>query len=78
MYFLPLGLMYGVDYNFGQYIYASLIPTTLGNLVGGAFFVGFLQWYVYSFSGKSYWKSQTLPVKNPEEISVCRLGCCGI
>jgi formate/nitrite transporter FocA (FNT family) len=25
----------------------NLIPVTLGNIVGGAFFVGFIYWYVY-------------------------------
>ncbi len=33
--------------NFGSFITANLIPVTLGNLVGGAFFVGFVYWLVY-------------------------------
>ncbi|MEF3245194.1 MAG: formate/nitrite transporter family protein [Caldisericaceae bacterium] len=33
--------------NFGSFITVNLIPVTLGNLVGGAFFVGFVYWLVY-------------------------------
>lgn len=35
----------------GNYFTANLIPVTLGNIIGGAFFVGCVYWYCY-LSGK--------------------------
>ena len=58
MYFIPLGIMlkvsgaavaYGGDLsnlNWGGFL-KNVIPVTLGNLMGGAIFVGFLYWLVY-------------------------------
>ena len=34
-------------FNYGHLLTANLIPVTLGNIVGGAFFVGTFYWYVY-------------------------------
>lgn len=31
----------------GFYIWKSLIPALIGNLVGGGFFVGVMYWYLY-------------------------------
>jgi len=31
----------------GQFFVTNLIPVTLGNIVGGAFFVGFIYWWLY-------------------------------
>ena len=31
----------------GSFIVNNLIPVTLGNIVGGVFFVGFIYWFVY-------------------------------
>jgi formate/nitrite transporter FocA (FNT family) len=34
MFFVPLSLMYGAKGTFGKFIYANLIPVTLGNILG--------------------------------------------
>jgi formate/nitrite transporter FocA (FNT family) len=34
-------------YNYGNFFTANLIPVTLGNIVGGALFVGGFYWYVF-------------------------------
>jgi len=34
-------------YNYGHFFMANLIPVTLGNIVGGALFVGGFYWYVF-------------------------------
>ncbi len=48
MYFIPNAIFYGhPDIGVGLYIWKSLIPTTLGNLVGGGVFVGAVYWYLY-------------------------------
>ena len=48
MYFLPNAIFYGhPDFGVGMYIWKSMIPTTLGNILGGGFFVGTLYWYLY-------------------------------
>lgn len=38
--------------NWGTLFTVNLIPVTLGNLVGGAFFVGFIYWVVYLMNKK--------------------------
>ena len=59
MFFIPMGLflknepsiighVINIDsLTWGNMITNNFIPVTLGNLVGGAFFVGFLYWWVY-------------------------------
>lgn len=48
MFFIPLAIFEGADITWGIFIIKNLIPATLGNIVGGAFFVGGLYWYVYA------------------------------
>ncbi|KAF6232802.1 hypothetical protein HO173_009016 [Letharia columbiana] len=48
MYFIPVAIFYGhPDIGVGLYIWKSMIPTTLGNVVGGGLFVGGMYWYLY-------------------------------
>lgn len=47
MFFIPLGILEGAPVSWGQFLYSNLLPSTLGNIVGGAFFVGTLYWYAY-------------------------------
>lgn len=47
MFFIPIGIWNGAPFGVGYYIWKSLIPTALGNMVGGGFFVGSLYWYLY-------------------------------
>ena len=41
------GIWNGAPFGVGYYIWKSLIPTTLGNMVGGGLFVGTAYWYLY-------------------------------
>jgi formate/nitrite transporter len=56
MYFVPMGLFLkgavagGADpasLTWGRFLWANLVPVTLGNVVGGALFVGSVYWLVY-------------------------------
>lgn len=47
MFYLPLGMMEGADVGIGQCITANLIPATIGNIIGGAIFVGMLHTYLH-------------------------------
>jgi len=60
MYFIPMGLFLkgtaaasGLaaagreSLTWGRFLAGNLLPVTLGNVVGGAIFVGFLYWWVY-------------------------------
>ncbi len=47
MFFIPLGMMYGAEVSAGQFLWNNLLPATLGNIAGGAFFVGAAYWYAY-------------------------------
>jgi formate/nitrite transporter FocA (FNT family) len=44
MFFIPTGIWNGASFGVGHYIWKSLIPTTLGNMVGGGLFVGAIYW----------------------------------
>jgi len=47
MFFIPAAIYSGADILWSQFIVQNLIPATLGNIVGGAGFVGCAYWYVY-------------------------------
>jgi formate/nitrite transporter len=58
MYFIPLGLLLkntsvastSIDLScltWRSFFFHNLLPVTLGNIIGGAFFVGFLYWLIY-------------------------------
>jgi formate/nitrite transporter len=58
-YFLvPIGMFYGTSFGVGKFIWASCIPVTLGNIIGGAFFGASLMWMVYGRHEASVRKSQ--------------------
>ncbi|HPW17120.1 MAG TPA: formate/nitrite transporter family protein, partial [Candidatus Aminicenantes bacterium] len=47
MFFIPNGMLYGAGVSAGQFLLRNLLPVTLGNIVGGAFFVGFIHWWLH-------------------------------
>lgn len=47
MYLLPVAALTGADGITPGAFLANLVPVTLGNVVGGGFFVGFVYWLVY-------------------------------
>jgi formate/nitrite transporter FocA (FNT family) len=50
MFFIPIAIFVGApDISVGYYIWKSMIPTTIGNIVGGGFFVATAYWYLVSF-----------------------------
>lgn len=51
MFFLPLGLMQGADISVATMLTANILPATVGNIIGGALFVGTAQWYLYKAKG---------------------------
>lgn len=47
MYFIPAAIYSGADILWSTFIINNLIPSTIGNLIGGCIFVGCAYWYVY-------------------------------
>jgi formate/nitrite transporter len=47
MFFIPLAIFEGADITWVTFIVKNLIPATLGNIVGGAVFVGMFYGYIY-------------------------------
>jgi formate/nitrite transporter len=46
MFFIPNGMLHGAGVGAGAFLLRNLLPVTLGNIVGGAFFVGVLSWWL--------------------------------
>ena len=53
MFFIPLAMFEGASITIADLFVKNLIPATLGNIVGGALFIGMLYWYVYDSKEKS-------------------------
>lgn len=47
MFFIPAAIYSGADITWGSFLSSNLLPATLGNIVGGAVFVGCAYWYTY-------------------------------
>ncbi|GAB7361320.1 hypothetical protein MBLNU230_g1376t1 [Neophaeotheca triangularis] len=48
MFFVPAAIFAGApEISVGYYIWKSLIPSLIGNIVGGGLFVGVMYWYMY-------------------------------
>jgi len=47
--FIPLAMLYGADITMYDFFVNNLMPAILGNLLGGAFFVGMCFWYTHGF-----------------------------
>ncbi|MDE7109307.1 MAG: formate/nitrite transporter family protein [Muribaculaceae bacterium] len=47
MFYLPLAMMEGAPITAWECIWRNLIPATIGNIIGGALFVGSLHWYLH-------------------------------
>ena len=47
MFYFPLGMFHGADVTVMQAITANMIPSTIGNIVGGALMVGTLKTYIH-------------------------------
>jgi len=47
MFFVPLGIFHGAAVTWNQFLLVNLLPVTIGNIIGGAFFVGTIYWFVY-------------------------------
>lgn len=46
MFFIPCGMLEGADVDIIQLLWRNLVPATLGNIAGGALFVGMLHGYI--------------------------------
>lgn len=47
LFFIPTAIYIGADISWMDFILKNLIPSTLGNFIGGALFVGLPFWYLY-------------------------------
>lgn len=47
MFFIPAAIFNGSSVSWTEFIFNNLIPSTIGNILGGSVLVGALYWYVY-------------------------------
>ncbi|EFC50483.1 predicted protein [Naegleria gruberi] len=48
-FFIPLAMMYGADVTAYQFLIDNLLPSTIGNIIGGSIVVGCFFYYVHDF-----------------------------
>lgn len=48
MFFIPTAIYGGADITWSEFIFNNLIPATIGNILGGAVFVGLIYGYIYN------------------------------
>lgn len=53
MFFIPAAIYSGADITWLEFLRDNLLGATLGNIVGGAIFVGSVYWYIYMKEDKS-------------------------
>ncbi|KAK8210405.1 hypothetical protein M8818_003575 [Zalaria obscura] len=46
-YMVPIGMFYGTNFGVGKFIYQSVIPVTIGNVIGGVIPAGLSFWFLY-------------------------------
>ena len=51
---IPIAIMYGAPITVSQYIVHSLLPVTLGNIIGGTFLVGGFLTYLYCWEKRKH------------------------
>lgn len=47
MFFIPAAMLEGADITVGRFVIDNLVPVTIGNIIGGALFVGCVHAYLY-------------------------------
>ncbi|MGL4852335.1 MAG: formate/nitrite transporter family protein [Phocaeicola sp.] len=52
MFFIPMAMLEGAEISLSTMFIKNLIPSTLGNIIGGALFVGGLYWYSFEKLGE--------------------------
>lgn len=64
MYFIPLGIFLGAPppLTVGYYIWKSMIPSLIGNTIGGGLFCGVLYWYLFLAGEEVPIHFDTMPV----------------
>nr|CAG4711732.1 unnamed protein product [Naegleria fowleri] len=51
-YFIPLGMLYGANVSHYDFFIGNLLPATIGNIIGGAFVIGCLLYFVYDYRNR--------------------------
>ncbi|KAG2381761.1 hypothetical protein C9374_006145 [Naegleria lovaniensis] len=51
-FFIPLGMLYGANVSLYDFFIGNLLPSTIGNIIGGALVIGCLLYYVYDYRNR--------------------------
>ncbi|KAK9473011.1 Formate/nitrite transporter-domain-containing protein [Dipodascopsis tothii] len=70
MFLIPIGMINGADLSVGKFIWKSLVPSTLGNIIGGSVFVGMFYWYLYVLEIQTVKTGPILPVTETGDQSI--------
>lgn len=66
---VPIGMFYGTNFGVGKFIYQSVIPVTIGNLIGGTLLASLPFWYLYGREERTAPNVQTgQPVEEEEKM----------
>ena len=47
---VPIGILYGADVTFGEFVVRNLVPVTLGNMIGAWLLVALVEWYAFGIN----------------------------
>jgi formate/nitrite transporter len=73
MFFVPMAIWHGApEITVGMYIWKGILPALLGNIIGGALFVGGYYWYQY-LQGQSMILIDGIPFQAPTSAVVVGL-----
>lgn len=61
MFMVPVAMINGAQISVWMFIWKCLLPSTLGNIVGGGVFVGMFYWYLYVLDLSNEEKPPILP-----------------
>lgn len=77
-FFFPLGMFLGADITVGN-MFLKLLAATMGNIIGGGFFVGAVYWYVFdSMQSVQHLKSRIRTGLNPRRASMALRSSLGL
>jgi hypothetical protein len=70
--FVPIAMMYGADITPNEYIRESVVPSAIGNWIGGGFLLGLPLVYLYAWESRTFTSIYDFLVYNFVPTTTCQ------